>query len=300
MAPRRDPYEGYDSEQMGTAPSTNPSATQSSNAGPSAPFDFTPQEVQASKAAEDTWAPYRKTWVEGAQNIGKDTYWGDYYRNKRPAQQVALDTSAADAYRKRQGEIIQQLQAVASGSRNTEAQKMLQNEYGRALAQQQSLGSTFRSRGRAGARTAQQVGAEVQRGYEGDAMMLQEQERLASMNALQQLYAQQHGLDLAQAEAQAQAAFQNMSLEDAMSKFYTQAGLDYALGNAENMQAYNRALAGYELESRALAGQQAQRINQAAQEGWGTALEAYRRTKEQPAPEYMQKQADADKKAMGG
>ena len=178
-------------------------------------------------------------------------WWEQFYQNGPASVQMpGFQTANQDQSRAYQQQVIQDLQRQAAGDPNSLAQQQLQQGYGAARSQQSSLGSTMRGQSAGAAMRGVQAGQSgIQRGLAGDQQMLQLQEQQAAQQMLAQLLAQQQGQDITQAQGMAGAQLGAQGLNNAMSQFYAQQGLNAGL-NREQTD-WDRVLAqyGFDLEN---------------------------------------------------
>jgi hypothetical protein len=197
--------------------------------------------------------------VGGSTTGGYGDYWRNFYRqgyNSPGAALVQFQTGNQDQARTQQQQVIQDLQRLAAGDRNSAAQQQLSNAYGSARSQQSSLGSTMRGQNAGAAMRSVQAGQQgINRGLAGDQQMLQLQEQQAAQAMLAQMLAQQHGQDNTQANYMAQGALGSQGLSDAMRQFYLGGGVGMDLAATERQNQIGRAEAGFNDANSALTNQ---------------------------------------------
>lgn len=187
----------------------------------------------------------------GAQLVGGgNDYWSNYFQNHGLAPLPTYDTSAADAARQQQMQVIQQLQSLAAGDMNSQAQQNLRASYDQSQQAQSALGSSQRGVG-AGAQMqqVQQSQGMLQTSLAGQQELLKQQQMLAAQQMLAQQLGNVQGMDLSQAQAQSQAALQGSALQAAMEQFLAGQGAQYQLGQADirnqaNNAAFNQGVIG--------------------------------------------------------
>ena len=184
----------------------------------------------------------------GTVGTQQGDYWAEWMRQQAQngaRTPVGFQTGNQDQARTQQQQVIQDLQRLAMGDRNSAAQQQLKNAYGAATSQQSSLGSTMRGQSAGAAQRSIQAGQQgINRGLAGDQQMLQLQEQQAAQAMLAQLLSQQQGQDISQAQGMAQGTLGSQGYDDAMRQFYLGGaqGLDY--GAAERQNQLGRAQAG--------------------------------------------------------
>lgn len=159
-------------------------------------------------------------------------WWEKFFANgPAQVQMPTFQTGNQDQSRLQQQQVIQDLQRLALGDRNSAAQQQLSNAYGAARSQQSSLGSTMRGQSAGAAMRGIQAGQQgISRTQAGDSQMLQLQEQQAAQAMLAQLLTQQHGQDITQATGMASGVNQGNAMNEAMRQFYTQGQLEAGLG----------------------------------------------------------------------
>lgn len=164
---------------------------------------------------------------------------------------VALDNTQAGS-RNWQDELLQELQAQASGNLNSRAQQSLRESVVGAQAQQRALGSTMRGTGggaglRAGARGASDVG----RGLAGQQQLLKVQEQQRAQQAMAQLLAQMRGQDADWQGANAQNWLDNNQRFLDYDTFLQEFGLKNALSREEMNAMLGQSILGEEMDQQA-------------------------------------------------
>ncbi len=179
-------------------------------------------------------------------------YWSNYFmQGPASVQMPTFQTGNQDQARTQQQQVIQDLQRLAMGDRNSASQQQLKNAYGAATSQQSSLGSTMRGQGAGAAQRGIRAGqAGINRGLAGDQQMLQLQEQQAAQAMLAQLLAQQQGQDITQAQGMAQGANQAAAMEEAMRQFYAQQGSGLNMEQGQIASERNNAQMGFDLAGR--------------------------------------------------
>jgi len=177
-----------------------------------------------------------------SQQDADTNYWSNYFQNQGLAPMPGYDTTAADAARQQQMQVMQQLQGLAAGDRNSQAQQELRASYGQAGQAQSALASSQRGvNAGAQAQQAQEGQGQVQTGLAGQQALLQQQQQLAA----QQMLAQQLGLmqnqDLSQAQTGAGASLQAQALQQAMQQFMAGQGAQYSMGQTDIQNQLNNA-----------------------------------------------------------
>lgn len=186
----------------------------------------------------------------GGQPNANTSYWDNYFRTGPTSVQMpGFQTGNQDQSRIQQQQVIQDLQKLALGDRNSQAQQQLSNAYGNARSQQSSLGSTMRGQSAGAAMRGIQQGQQgINRTLAGDQQMLQLKEQQAAQAMLAQLLAQQHGQDITQATGMAGGVNQANAMNDAMSQFYAQQGSGLNMEQGQIGAERNAAQMGFDLE----------------------------------------------------
>lgn len=187
------------------------------------------------------------------------------------------DSSYADAARRQQDLILQQLQQYARGDMNSWAQQQLRGQYDAAANAQQALASSQRGVG-AGAQMmqAQQGQSDVMRGLAGQQHMLMLQQQQGAQQLLAQQLAAQQGQDITGAQNSAQNSLMSSQLQNQMQQFLAQQQSQALLNQYNNAFGLGAAQLGFNLQQQGLntqlGGQIAQGIGGLAGTGmniWG-------------------------------
>lgn len=175
----------------------------------------------------NTQGPAGNTTIGGASD-----YWQGYFQqnmNTQP-QLPGVDTANADQDKAMQQQLMQQLQAQAAGTLDTQAQRELGQGNFEAQGQQYALAAGQRGTG-AGAQLAQaQTGAQqIHAGLGGQQQILMRQQQQAAQAQLAQMYAAQQGQDQNQANNIAQSQLRGQAQSDQMNQFYSGQGIQNSL-----------------------------------------------------------------------
>ena len=202
------------------------------------------EEAQAKEAA----------FVGSIGNSSDQNYWSNYFKNNASSaamQMPGLDTTNQNQARAQQTRVIQDLQAQASGKLTQPLRDQLQQGYSQSQAQQSSLGSTMRGQSAGAAQRGISAGQEgIQRGFAGDAQMLELQQQQAAQAMLAQLLQQQQGQDIGQAQAMASGQLQGDALNQAMQEFYANSGLGFDTERGQIAHERNLAVLGIDTANR--------------------------------------------------
>lgn len=199
-------------------------------------------------------------------------YWQNYFQAGMATQpqMPGVDTANADQDKAMQQQLMQQLQAQAAGTLNTQAQRELGQGNFEAQGSQYALAAGQRGTG-AGAQLAQaQTGAQqIQAGLGGQQQILMRQQQQAAQAQLAQMYAAQQGQDQNQANNMAQAQVRGQAQNDQMNQFYAGQGMQNGLNQYQNQMGYADAKNQFGLDATNLAQQGLQSAAGAAATGIG-------------------------------
>ncbi len=214
--------------------------------------------------------------------------WEEYFRsnlgNYTPLP--GYQTQQQDEARRKQQEIIQDLQLQASGSLDTRAQRELTANNKMGQQSQYAIASGQKGGDMRGAtRNAGQVAAQL--GGQRSVLGLQEQQ--SSQQLLAQMLAQQQGQDIASAQGQADHTLKGRALEDAWNQFMAEQQMRAGIDREQIQSDTTRANYGLDLENVNLWSGLPKKVSQAA----GTGIEVARRAYDQPPKSSQQEIDDA-------
>ena len=241
MAPRLDPYGGPDLQDRPVRPERDTYDPMSAVPG----YVPAPRPAGQSPAASNFRSPYAGVDIrQPGMFAGNSMTWQDRGGGQHGEVRDA---------RWYQNQVIQALQQQAAGDMNSQAQQQLRQSLANAQAQQASLGSTMRGQSAGAAMRSIRAGQQgIQRAGAGEAEMLKLQEQQAAQQALAQLLAQQHGLDIQGAQNAAAMGLGQTELGMNREMFGASQALNNAIAETDRANQIARARAGFSDAERAL------------------------------------------------